>query len=80
MTNLDELGRRHTELQEELQAVREALTPAIRAEKAAGETFARLMVRSGYKSIETIRQIVEPKTREEINGKRRRRAANPAGG
>lgn len=72
MTELDRLGRRHAKLQDDIKAVRAELAPLIRAEHAqAGATFTDLMVRSGYKSVETIRQIIHPKTRENINKKRR---------
>lgn len=71
MSNLDDLGARHRELQDELDDVREALAGEIRAERGDGATLVELMNRSGYKSIETIRQILDPKIREKVNHDRR---------
>lgn len=72
MTDLDTLGKRHRRLQTELAEVREQLADAIRAERATGATYVDLMNRSGYTSIETVRQIVNPSARETINAGRRR--------
>lgn len=71
MTGIDQLGRRHRKLLADLAALRVELADAIRTEKAAGATYADLMMRSGYTSIETIRQIVDPGKRDEINRRRR---------
>lgn len=71
MTDLDRLGKRHARLQDELKAVRAELAPLIRDEHANGATYAQLMTRAGYKSIETIRQICDPGARDTINRRRR---------
>lgn len=71
MTGIDQLGRRHRKLLADLAALRVELAEAIRAERLAGATYADLMTRSGYTSIETIRQIVAPEKRDEINRRRR---------
>jgi hypothetical protein len=71
VTDLDTLGRRHKKLLADLEALQPQLAEAIRAERAAGATYADLMARSGYKSIETIRQIVKPSERNAINKRRR---------
>ena len=73
MADLDALGARHRALQDELADVRADLADAIRAERGRGATYVDLMNRSGYSSIETIRQIVNPGAREKAN--RGRRAA-----
>jgi hypothetical protein len=72
MTDLDTLGRRHRKLLAELDALQERLADAIRAERAAGATYADLMARSGYRSVEAIRLIVKPGARESANRRRRR--------
>ena len=69
--SLDALGARHRALQDELAEVREQIADAIRAERAHGATYVELMNRSGYTSIETIRQIVNPGAREKVNRDRR---------
>lgn len=71
MTDLDALGTRHRALQEELAALRAELTDAIRAERERGATYVDLMNRSGYQSVETIRQIVNPGARDKANRDRR---------
>jgi hypothetical protein len=71
MSDLDQLGRRHAKLQAELAALRTDLAAAIRAERAAGATYQELLQRSGYSSIETIRQIIKPSAREDANRARR---------
>lgn len=71
MTDLDQLGQRHRELQAELAAIREKLAPAIREERGKGATYVELMTRSGYSSIETIRNILDPNTRDRNNRARR---------
>jgi hypothetical protein len=76
--NLDQLGRRHRKLEDDLKAVREALAPAIRAERAAGASYADLLNRSGYRSIETIRQITKPDQRDAANSHRRKKPADAA--
>ncbi len=72
MTNLDALGRRHRKMQADLEALRAELAEAIRAERTAGATYVDLMTRSGYTSMETIRQIVKPTARDTANARRRR--------
>lgn len=71
MSNLDALGQRHRQLQDELAEVREALADEIRDERATGATLVQLMNRSGYSSIETIRQILNPSIRQKVNQDRR---------
>lgn len=71
MAELDTLGARHRALQDELLEVRAELVDAIRAERERGTTYVELMNRSGYTSIETIRQIVNPDAREKANQDRR---------
>jgi hypothetical protein len=73
MTGIDQLGRRHRKLLADLAALRVDLAEAIRAEHATGATYADLMMRSGYTSLETIRQILAPEKRDEINRRRRER-------
>jgi hypothetical protein len=58
-------------MQADLDDLRTQLAEAIRNERAAGATYADLMQRSGYASMETIRQIVKPKARETANRRRR---------
>jgi hypothetical protein len=72
MTDLDILGRRHRKLQADLAALRADLADAIRRERLTGATYVDLMNRSGYTSTETIRQILKPGARDEINRGRRR--------
>ena len=72
MTDLDQLGRRHRKLQADLAALRVELADAIRAERLAGATYQDLLQRSGYTSIETIRQIIDPQARDRANRSRRR--------
>ena len=71
MATLDQLGTRHRKLLAALAEVRAALSEAIPAERAKGATYVDLMNRSGYTSIETIRQIVDPKARDKANKVRR---------
>ena len=71
MANLDTLGKRHRQLQDELAEVRDALAGEIRTEREHGATLVQLMNRSGYSSIETIRQILNPQIREKVNQDRR---------
>lgn len=71
MATLDQLGARHRKLLADLADVRSALAEAIPAERAKGATYVDLMNRSGYTSIETIRQIVDPKARDKANRVRR---------
>lgn len=71
MSNLDSLGHRHRQLQDELAEVRDALVDEIRTEREHGATLVQLMNRSGYSSIETIRQILNPQIREKVNQDRR---------
>lgn len=71
MADLDTLGRRHRKMQADLEDLRAELATAIRAERADGATYADLMQRSGYSSMETIRQIVKPTARETANKRRR---------
>jgi hypothetical protein len=75
--DLDTLGKRHKKLLADMDALVPQLAEAIRAERAAGATYADLMTRSGYRSIETIRQIVKPTARDAINGRRRHPVTPP---
>lgn len=70
--DLDALGREHRRAMKRLAEVREQLAPAIRQEKDKGATHAELLHRSGYTGMETIRQILDPKRREEMNKRRQR--------
>jgi hypothetical protein len=72
MTDLDTLGRRHRKLVADLAELREQLADAMRTDREAGATYVDLMNRSGYTSIETVRQIVKPGARETVNAGRRR--------
>jgi hypothetical protein len=69
--DLDALGRRHARLQEQLAEVRSKLAPAIRAERKKGAKLQELLRRSGYHSLEAIRQIIDPRRRERFNRRRR---------
>lgn len=69
--DLDTLGRRHIRLQEQLEDIRTKLAPKIRAEREAGETIQGLLRRSGYRSPEAIRQILDPDRRKRFNQRRR---------
>lgn len=71
MSNLDTLGTRHRQLQDELAEVRDRLAEEIRTERLHGATLVQLMNRSGYSSIETIRQILDPNIRDKVNRDRR---------
>lgn len=75
--DLDTLGHLHTRLQAQLKDVRDKLAPAIRAEQQRDPsvTLLELVQRSGYRSLETVRQILDPKRREEINKRRKRGGA-----
>lgn len=77
--DLDALGRRHSRLQEQLDEVRLKLAPAIRAERGAGETIQGLLRRSGYRSPEAIRQIIDPERRKRFNRRRRGPASEATG-
>lgn len=76
MAELDTLGRRHRKMQADLDELRAELAAAIRAEREAGATYADLMQRSGYSSMETIRQIVKPSARDTANRRRRAEVAD----
>lgn len=69
--DLDALGRRHLRLQEQLAEVRDLLSSAIRAERDKGETMQGLLRRSGYHSLEAVRQILDPERRARFNRRRR---------
>lgn len=75
MTDLDALGRRHRKLQADLAEVREQLAPAMREARKAGATLVDVMNRSGYASVETVRQILDPAVRGQANTRRRERPA-----
>lgn len=68
--DLDALGKRHRRLQQELEDVRAKLAPAMREAREAGETIGGVQQRSGYRSYEAVRQILDPKRREEFNRRR----------
>lgn len=73
MSTLDDLGNRHRELLAALEALKPELDDAIRDEReTTGASYVELMNRSGYKSTETIRQIVKPAARDEINQRRKK--------
>lgn len=71
VTDLDTLGEKHVRLQEELKEVREQLAPLIREERERGETLQQITRRSGYHSVEAVRQIIDPSRRAEFNKRRR---------
>lgn len=73
MARLDILGNRHKELLEQLEQLREDLAEAIRDARANEEptpTLVDLMIRSGYRSMDAIRGILEPEFK--LNRRRRR--------
>lgn len=75
---LDALGRLNVELSALLEQVRERLHEAMCQERVEnGATYAELMKRSGYRSIEQVRQVVKPGARERVlaREKARRSAA-----
>lgn len=74
MEDLDTLGAEHRRLLEALKQLTPKLADAIRAERAKGgpgATYAALMARSGYRSIEGIKQIIDPDRRDKMNQDRR---------
>jgi hypothetical protein len=73
MEELDRLGRRHKQLRTQLDELRPQLHAAIRAARAAGATYAELMDRSGYRTIQQIREICM--TDEQREDERRKRSA-----
>jgi len=70
---LDELGRLHVELVQTLDKVREMLGLAMRHERDNGATYAELMKRSGYRSVEQVRQIVKPGARAQVRAREKAR-------
>ncbi|HEU0241210.1 MAG TPA: hypothetical protein VFR11_18310 [Micromonosporaceae bacterium] len=58
MATLDELGRRHRRLRDELTKVRAELAPAMREARAAGATQEQVRLRSGYKTLQQVRTIL----------------------
>ncbi|HWB35696.1 MAG TPA: hypothetical protein VHA75_06700 [Rugosimonospora sp.] len=71
MSEIDDLGTRHKALLSELEQLKPLLDDAIRAEReTTGASYVDLMNRSGYKSTETIRQVLNPEARAEINQRR----------
>lgn len=72
MPDLDQLGKQHRKLLADLEALKPLLADAIREERDAGATYVDLMQRSGYRSIEVIRQILNPQARDKVNKERRR--------
>lgn len=73
MGNLDELGQRHRELQAELDKIRPQIAAELRAEKAKGgpdATYTRLVERSGFRSIEGVKQAMDPDYRDKLNAAR----------
>ena len=71
MEDLDTLGARHRQLLEDLDKLKPLLADAIRAERAKGATYVALLARSGYRSIEGIKQVIDPDRRSKMNQDRR---------
>jgi hypothetical protein len=73
---LDELGELRRQLLEDLDMLKPELDEAIRVERAKGgpgATYASLMARSSYGSIEGIKQIIDPARREAMNAGRKKK-------
>jgi hypothetical protein len=74
MGDLDELGARHRQLLKDLEDLKPLLAEAIRAEYAKGgpdAAYVSLAHRSGYRSIEGVKQIIDPDRRAKMNQDRR---------
>lgn len=74
MEDLDTLGAQHRQLLEDLDKLKPLLADAIRAERVKGgpgSTYVALLARSGYRSIEGIKQIIDPGRRDKMNKDRR---------
>jgi hypothetical protein len=82
MEDLDSLGAEHRKLLDDLDRLKPRLAEAIRAERARGgpdATYVALLARSGYRSIEGIKQIIDPDRRSRMNQDRRSMERSPGG-
>jgi F0F1-type ATP synthase alpha subunit len=73
VANLEDIARRYWKAHANLEKLRIELDDAIRTERGKGATYQELLSRSGYKSVETIRQIVKAGLRDSVNSARRAR-------
>jgi hypothetical protein len=73
--DLDRLGRRHKQLRQQLESLLPELHEAMRAERAAEVTLREIMERSGYRTIQQVREIcMTDEQRQAERDKRRKRA------
>jgi hypothetical protein len=56
-SDLDRLGRRHKQLRQQLEDLKPELHEAMRAERAGEVTYREIMERSGYHTIQQVREI-----------------------
>lgn len=79
-SDLDRLGRRHKQLRQQLAELLPALQEAMRAERAADVTYREIMERSGYQTIQQVREIcMTDEEREAERAKRRQRGKERQG-
>lgn len=81
LPSLDDCGWAYRQLTDALEALRPVMVEAMRKARADGETWYRICVRSGYTSINGVRQMVEPRLREKELARERawRKRASEAG-